>query len=183
MAKVLLAKHNDMVKAIPPIDFDKPLRTSVLPRRSWCDRPIPYAHRSKTAGKDIARTRSLLAFCSVRIALRSSLISARVSTDFGHNLRRLTPTSFYHPCSAEVIRQERTCRRFTASTISGKRGVQSLPTTLRKRRSGRTWRITTFVRWRPCRPHLPVARRAGWSAADVEARLRAARGPHADARL
>ena len=54
MAKVLLAKHNDMVKAIPPDRSDKPLRTSVLPRRSWCDRPIPYAHRSKTAGKDIA---------------------------------------------------------------------------------------------------------------------------------
>ena len=54
MAKVLLAKHNDMVKAIPPDRSDKPLRTSVLPRRSWCNRPIPYAHRSKTAGKDIA---------------------------------------------------------------------------------------------------------------------------------
>jgi hypothetical protein len=32
MAKVLLAKHNDMVKAIPPDRSDKPLRTSVLPR-------------------------------------------------------------------------------------------------------------------------------------------------------
>jgi hypothetical protein len=54
MAKVLLAKHNDMVKAIPPDRSDKPLRTSVLPRRSWRDRPIPYAHCSETAKKDIA---------------------------------------------------------------------------------------------------------------------------------
>ena len=54
MAKVLLAKHNDMVRAIQPDRSDKPLRTSVLPRRSWCDRPIPYAHRSETTEKDIA---------------------------------------------------------------------------------------------------------------------------------
>src|SRR5712691_124718 len=54
MAKVPLAKHNDMIKAIPPDRSDKPLRTSILPRRSWCDRPIPYAHRSETAEKDIA---------------------------------------------------------------------------------------------------------------------------------
>jgi hypothetical protein len=54
MAKVLLAKHNDMVKAIPPDRSDKPLRTSVLPRRSWCDRPIPYAHCSKTPDEGIA---------------------------------------------------------------------------------------------------------------------------------
>src|SRR5712691_9541298 len=54
MAKVPLAKHNDMIKAIPPDRSDKPLRTSILPRRPWCDRPIPYAHRSETAEKDIA---------------------------------------------------------------------------------------------------------------------------------
>ena len=49
-----LAKHNDMVKAIPPDRSDKPLRTSVLPWRSRRNRPIPNAHRSKTAEKDIA---------------------------------------------------------------------------------------------------------------------------------
>ena len=54
MAKVLLSKHNDMVKAIPPDRSDEPLRTSVLPRRSWRDRSIPYAHCSETAEKDIA---------------------------------------------------------------------------------------------------------------------------------
>src|ERR1700704_5510985 len=54
MAKALLAKHDDMVKTIPPDRSDKPLRTSVLPWRSWCDRPIAYAHRSETAQKDIA---------------------------------------------------------------------------------------------------------------------------------
>jgi hypothetical protein len=54
MAKMLLTNHNDMVKANPPDRSDKPLRTSVLPRRSWCDRPVSYVHRSETAEKDIA---------------------------------------------------------------------------------------------------------------------------------
>src|SRR5882757_10461524 len=54
MTKVLLAKYNDMVKAIPADRSDEPLRTSVLPWRSWCDRPISNAHRSKPSGKDTA---------------------------------------------------------------------------------------------------------------------------------
>src|ERR1700730_13956531 len=54
MAKMLLAKHNKMVKAIPPDRSDKPLRTSVLPRRSWCDRPISDTHGSKSAENALA---------------------------------------------------------------------------------------------------------------------------------
>src|SRR5271165_2815148 len=54
MTKVPLTKHNDMVKTIPPDRSDEPLRTSVLPWCPWCNGPIPYAHRSKTAKKDIA---------------------------------------------------------------------------------------------------------------------------------
>src|SRR3981081_4198554 len=54
MTKVPFAKHHDLIKAIPPDRSDKHLRTSVLPWRSWCDRTIPYAHRSETAEKDIA---------------------------------------------------------------------------------------------------------------------------------
>jgi hypothetical protein len=50
MAKMLLAKHKDMVKAIPPDRSDKPLRASVLPWRSRRNGPIPNAHRSKPAG-------------------------------------------------------------------------------------------------------------------------------------
>ena len=36
-----LAEDNDMVKAIPSDRPDEPLRMSVLPWRSWCDRPVP----------------------------------------------------------------------------------------------------------------------------------------------
>src|SRR5262249_40892508 len=43
-----------MVKAIPSDRTDEPLRISVLPWRSWCDRPIPNAHRSKAADEDVA---------------------------------------------------------------------------------------------------------------------------------
>ena len=49
-----LAEHDDAVKAIPPDRTDQPLRISVLPWRSRCDRPIPYAHRSKAADGDVA---------------------------------------------------------------------------------------------------------------------------------
>src|SRR3982074_1288141 len=54
MAKLLLAKHNDMVKAIPPDRSDEPLRTSVLPWRSWCYRPISDTHGSKSAENGMA---------------------------------------------------------------------------------------------------------------------------------
>ena len=54
MAKVSLAKHNDVVNAIPPDRSDEPLRTSVLPWRSCCDWPISYAHRPKPAEKGVA---------------------------------------------------------------------------------------------------------------------------------
>ena len=49
-----LAEDNDMVKAIPPDRTDEPLRMSVLPWRSWCDRPVPNAHRANaTINSDI----------------------------------------------------------------------------------------------------------------------------------
>ena len=49
-----LAEDNDMVKAIPSNRTDEPLRMSVLPWRSWCDRPVPNAHRANATDKDIA---------------------------------------------------------------------------------------------------------------------------------
>src|SRR5262245_32199034 len=49
-----VTEHNNVVKAVPPDRADKPLRISVLPRRSRCDRPIPNAHRSKAAHEDLA---------------------------------------------------------------------------------------------------------------------------------
>src|SRR6476660_3280199 len=54
MAKMPLAENNDMVKAIPSNRTDEPLRMSVLPWRSWCDRPVPNAHRANPTDKDIA---------------------------------------------------------------------------------------------------------------------------------
>jgi hypothetical protein len=54
ITEVPFANHNHMVKTIPPDRSDEPLRTSVLPWRSWRDRPIPYAHRPKPAKKGMA---------------------------------------------------------------------------------------------------------------------------------
>ena len=49
-----VTEHNDVVKAVPPDRTDEPLRISVLPRRSWCNRSIPNAHCSKTPDQCIA---------------------------------------------------------------------------------------------------------------------------------
>ena len=57
MAKVPLAKHNDMIQAIPPDRADQSLRISVLPRRSCRSRPVTNAHRMKAAGKNVAVAR------------------------------------------------------------------------------------------------------------------------------
>ena len=54
VAKMPLAEDNDMVKTIPSDRTDEPLRMSVLPWRSWCDRPVPNAHRANPTDKDIA---------------------------------------------------------------------------------------------------------------------------------
>src|SRR5262245_37220416 len=54
VTKVPLAKHNNMVKTIPLDLSDEPLRTSVLPRRPHCNRPITDTHRSQPAEKGLA---------------------------------------------------------------------------------------------------------------------------------
>jgi hypothetical protein len=54
MAEVRLPEHNDMVKAIPPDRTDEPLCLPVLPWRSRCDRPIPYARRAQATDEDLA---------------------------------------------------------------------------------------------------------------------------------
>jgi hypothetical protein len=54
MAEMLFAEHNNMVKTIPSDRTDEPLRISVLPWRSWRDRPIPYAHCAKPLNDDSA---------------------------------------------------------------------------------------------------------------------------------
>ena len=49
-----VTEHNDVVEAVPADRTDEPLRMSVLPRRSWCNRSIPNAHCSKAADEDVA---------------------------------------------------------------------------------------------------------------------------------
>jgi hypothetical protein len=49
-----VTEHNNMVKAVPPVRADEPLRISVLPWRPWCNGPIPNAHCSNAAGEDFA---------------------------------------------------------------------------------------------------------------------------------
>jgi hypothetical protein len=54
MAEMSFAEYNDMVKTIPPDRTDEPLRISVLPWRTWRNRPIPYAHCAKPPDDDSA---------------------------------------------------------------------------------------------------------------------------------
>src|SRR5258708_35800449 len=96
MAKVPLAEHNDMVKAVPADRTYEPLRISVLPWRSWCDRPIPNAHRSKPADKDLAidqsrsRTRYRGAFCQpyASVSWRAIHLALGVAVTPSHKISR-----------------------------------------------------------------------------------------------
>ena len=54
MPKMLLAKYDDMVKAVPSDRTDKPFTISVLPWRPWRGRTIPNAHRPKSSDDNIA---------------------------------------------------------------------------------------------------------------------------------
>jgi hypothetical protein len=53
MAKMPLAKHNDMVEAFPSDRTDQPLTIAVLPWRSRRDWPIPNTHRPEASDEDI----------------------------------------------------------------------------------------------------------------------------------
>src|SRR5262245_36819799 len=54
VTKVPLAKHNNMVKTIPPDLSHEPPRTSVLTRRPHCNPPITDPRRSQPAEKGLA---------------------------------------------------------------------------------------------------------------------------------
>jgi hypothetical protein len=53
MAKVPLAKHDDIIQAFLPDRADQPFGISVLPWRSRRSRPVTNAHRSQTADENI----------------------------------------------------------------------------------------------------------------------------------
>jgi hypothetical protein len=50
LTQVGLAQDHDVVQALPTDRADQPLRMSILPRGSWCNRVIPDAHRHQTLG-------------------------------------------------------------------------------------------------------------------------------------
>jgi hypothetical protein len=54
MPKMLLAKYDDMVKAVASDRADQPFTISVLPWRSRRGRTIPNAHRPKSPDDNIA---------------------------------------------------------------------------------------------------------------------------------
>src|ERR1700737_658725 len=49
-----LAQDNDVVHTFPPDRSDQPFDNAILPRRGWCDRPIPDAHGAQSARDDAA---------------------------------------------------------------------------------------------------------------------------------
>jgi len=51
---MLLTEDNDMIQAISPDGTDEPFGVSILPGRPSRNRPIPYAHGSKTADEGTA---------------------------------------------------------------------------------------------------------------------------------
>jgi hypothetical protein len=54
VAKMPLAKHNNVVQAFPPDRADQPFSVSILPWRSRRSRPVTNAHRPKTADENVA---------------------------------------------------------------------------------------------------------------------------------
>src|SRR6266404_8350699 len=53
MAKMPLAKHDNVVKTFPPDRTDRPFTISVLPRRSRRGWLISNGHRAKAADEDV----------------------------------------------------------------------------------------------------------------------------------
>ena len=90
IAKVAVAKHEDMVKAFPSDRSDEPLRTSVLPGRSWCDRPISDAHGSKSAEKGMAIGAIPVADDTLRSPLPPVCLSQLMGNPFRAWMRRYT---------------------------------------------------------------------------------------------
>ena len=83
-----LAKHDDMVKAIPSDRSDEPLRTSVLPGRSWCDRPISDTHGSQSAEKSMAIGAIPVANDVSRRPLPPVCLRQLMGNPFGARMRR-----------------------------------------------------------------------------------------------
>src|SRR5712664_3470948 len=53
-AQMHLAQDNDVVHTFTPDRSDQPFGKAILPRRSWCGRPVPDAHGAQSACDDAA---------------------------------------------------------------------------------------------------------------------------------
>src|ERR1700682_1053184 len=53
-AQMHLAQDNDVVHTFTPDRSDQPFGKAILPRRSWCGRPVPDAHGAQSARDDAA---------------------------------------------------------------------------------------------------------------------------------
>src|SRR5262245_50075041 len=87
VTKVPFAKHNDVVKAIPPDRSDEPLRTSVLPWRLHCNRPIADTHRSQPAENGLAIDPITVANDVARCPLPSVCLGQLASNPFRGRMR------------------------------------------------------------------------------------------------
>src|SRR5262249_13642549 len=46
------APDDEMIETLAPDRSDQPFSEAILPRRTWCDGLVPYAHGMQTAGDD-----------------------------------------------------------------------------------------------------------------------------------
>src|SRR5262249_48957829 len=93
--KVPLAKHNNMIKAIPP----DPLRTSIPPWRPCRNRPITDTHSSQPAENNLAIDAVAVTNDVARRPLPPVRLSQLVGNPFRGRMRRDTPhRSWRRPC-------------------------------------------------------------------------------------
>jgi hypothetical protein len=86
MPKMLLAKYDDMVKAIVSDRADQPFTISVLPWRSRRGWTIPNAHRSKWSDDNIAISAISVTNDKSRRVLPAECFSELTSDPFGIRL-------------------------------------------------------------------------------------------------
>src|SRR5262249_58061261 len=51
-AQMGFAPDDEMIETLAPDRSDQPFSEAILPRRTWCDGLVPYAHGMQTAGGD-----------------------------------------------------------------------------------------------------------------------------------
>src|SRR5262249_6336975 len=108
VTKVPLAKHNDMVKAIPPDRSDEPLRTPVLPWRPNCNRPITDTHRSQPAENGSAIDPITVANDVARRPLPSVCLGQLAGNPFRGRMRR---DAYPQKCATSVLQDQQSIQQ------------------------------------------------------------------------